>query len=164
MIRIGSLLCMLGIAAFVYAQPLTISLYDMNNMPVSQCVRGVPYAFHISLYNISGGYSTPILHVPDGWRKEPSQTVRRHIERGITTVTYIYTIVPERPGTYTLGPIRADVGNDTIVSNTLSIVVKEKANSSSAGARALLFFNVPVSQAYVGQEIPCSLQFCSKIN
>jgi hypothetical protein len=164
MTKIGSIISiLLSIATSVMAQHITISLSDSNGMPVSSCMQGMVYTFNISLYNIQSSNGIQ-FNMPDGWQMHTGKTVKRHIENNNITITYIYRVSPEQVGMSTFGPIEVQTNHNKFVSNVITVSVKEKTaqqvNVNNAQQKAILVCNIPVTQAYVGQEIPCNLQFC----
>lgn len=164
MIKIGNLLRLLFCMTFVTsgsAQQILLSVCDTNGMPIAQCVKGVAYSLYVTMRDISStSHLSVSVELPKGVRMHQGRTVSRRIENGNTTITYIYSISADETGIYTVGPAHVEDGVTDMISNPVTLTVKESDSCANNSVRALLTLHVPAAYAYVGQEVPCVLRFC----
>jgi len=162
MIKIGSLGCVVSLMTFYVlsqAQDITLSVRDTHGMPVSTCIRGIPYSVHITTRgSLSQGHPSITLDLPYTVQRHNSQSIARHIENGVSSTIYTYTITFNSCGTYTVGPAHIDSSTHRAASNSVNVAVVEQSNTR-ADVRAILSFQLGTPTAYVGQDIPCVLRF-----
>lgn len=82
------------------------------------------------------------------------------------TYTYTYTVTPAQPGDYTIPAIRQQIGDQTVVSQPVKLVVMKPgaptpaASANGGNAVAFIRLLVPKQKVYVGEVIQARLELC----
>lgn len=124
---------LLGVISLV-AGAQTLTVKAPSSVPAGENFR---LEYTVNTANVSGSLqigSIPealeIIFGPSISRQESFRTVNGHTS-GSSSITYTYTLIGNKNGTYTIPPARINVGDKTITSNSIKISISGNSKRSS---------------------------------
>ena len=115
-----------GVAAFAFAQDLTFSAkVDKTTVDL-----GDPISLTITLSGDLSGIQLPALQLPEGFVVAGrSQSTNFSIRAGAMerSMSLLYVLIPQRAGTFQLGPFRIEHQHRNVQTDPIEITVKKPA-------------------------------------
>lgn len=151
---LAALLC----APAAWAQAIRATV-DRNDVTVQDRI--------LLTVRVGSASSEPYVPPVDGLQIHPrgsSTQVSIVNGRQSMSLSYTYVIVPQRVGTFTLGPITAQVDGVSQSARPIPLTIRA-AQAAPTGGKQPLFVTARVGTetAYVGQEVPWVLQFHRRV-
>lgn len=115
---------------------------------------------------VEGGGATPQLGDTSAFQvlASPPRTEMRIIgSTFFRGVVYTYVFVPQRPGTFTIGPITVQTGNQVLRSEPITVRVVGDERQKSADRDLFLTTELSSPQPYVGEQVIFTLRFFQRV-
>jgi len=157
------LLC--GAIAFAAGKAMAETVVVKPTLSGETVTVGDSIEYRVELAGFGGSISAPELAI-DGLRTQGPQVSSR-IQIGSSfdsSTTLIYTLEPERAGTYTVPALRFRSGNKTIETQAVSFKAEDakpgiKGAAPASGPRVWAEIALPKKTAYVGEVLPIEIRF-----
>ncbi len=160
-------------AAFVLAlvfaaNPLQAATQVQARLTAASIDVGASVTLVVTATDASANVRDPVFEVPDGIEvlgRDRSQNFSWINGRSSSEVQFRFELGALRAGRYTLGPIRVGVGNQTFLSNAMSLEVTAPRPQRLGGTGrgpASLYVSVSPTNPYVGQLVQLRVQFVQR--
>lgn len=157
------------VLAFAFgASPLHAAPQVQARLSATGIDVGGSVTLSVTATDASSNVRDPIFDLADGLEvlgRDRSQNYSWINGRSSSEVQFRFELGATRPGRYTIGPIRVGIGNQTFLSNAMSLNVSEpRPQQFGTGGRspASLYVSVSPTDPYVGQLVQLRVQFVQR--
>lgn len=134
---------------------ISLRITDKQGVPIKQATVGVPFNIEAVAsatmrdFEMDGLDAVTILG---------KQTKSQYIN-GVTTVTYVFPARIDKVGSYTIGPVTAEVDGTIEASNAVNLTVATEQDAPKKVQQAFLRLSVDKKNVVVGERIAGTLRF-----
>ncbi len=157
---VGKIVVILLSIAHISCAAISLRVTDYQGVPLREVVVGE--TFKIEVVAAGDMRDFQIEDLNSAITLLGQQTKNTQYVNGVTTVRYSFAARGDKPGSYTIGPVCAQVSGNAERSNTVTLTVVSEQNASKKTVNeAFLRLAVSKKKAMVGEEVIGSVRFYS---